>query len=193
MKSVKNPTRLKPLPREKLSSEFGDLFKDLPNLSLNKEDSPVNVFGVVVQNPELAKYFIPYWVKSKTLLHLTVREQELIILRMAWLYKCDYVWGHHDPIMRKEMDEKKILQIPLGEKGDWDEKDKALLRATDSLVKKANLTKRDWSRLKKHYNEVQILDIITVVSQYVFFAAVNNTFGVKLETDALPRLPTHAS
>jgi len=193
MKSVKNPVRLKPIPREKLSSEFGDLFKDLPNLSLTKEDSPVNVFGVVVQNPELAKYFIPYWVKSKTLLNLSVREQELIILRMAYLYKCDYVWGHHDPIMRKEMDEKQILQIPMGDKGEWDDKDRALLRATDSLVKKANLTKRDWSRLKKYYSEVQILDIITVVSQYVFFAAVNNTFGVRLETDSLPRLPTHVS
>lgn len=193
MKSVKNPVRLKPVPRERLLSEYGHLMKDLPNLSFAGEDAPVNAFGVVVQNPELAKLFIPYWVKSKTLLHLTVREQELIILRMAWLYKCDYIWGHHEPIMRKEMAEKQILQIPLGNKGEWDEKDKALLRATDSLVKKANLTKRDWSRLKKYYSEVQILDIITVVSQYVFFAAMNNTFGIKLETDTLPRLPTHAS
>lgn len=194
MKAVKNPIRLKPVPKEKLLSEFGPLFKDLPNLSLQGADAPVNAFGVVVQNPELAKLFIPYWVKSKTLLHLSVREQEMIILRMAWLYKCDYIWGHHEPIIRKEgMGEHQILQIPLGDKGEWDDKDKALLRAVDCLVKKANLGKRDWARLKKHYNEVQILDMITVISQYVFFAAMNNTFGIRLETEQLPGLPTHVS
>lgn len=191
MKRVKNPQRVKPIPADQLKAQYAPLFDQLPGKALKGENSPVNVFGILLHSPEIAKIFIPYWVKSKSILNLTIREQELIILRMACLFGCDYVWGHHVPVMKEiGISDQEIANIPLPpEKGKWNEKETILLKVTDALVKTANITDEDWARLIKSYKTDQILDIITVVSQYVFFNAVNNVFGVKLEHAKLPPLP----
>ncbi len=45
--------------------------------------------------------FLEYWVTSKSEMGFSVREQELIILRMGVLYQYDYVWMHHVPVDRE--------------------------------------------------------------------------------------------
>ncbi len=188
---VKNPERVKPIPGDKLLQQFGMILEKVPNISFKGKTAPVNVFGILALNPKICELFFPYWVQSKTLLKLTVQEQELIILRMACLYGSDYVWGHHLAILKGTgFTDENIAKIPLPpEEAKWDKNIEALLTIVDEVAKKGNITEKNWEKIQQYYSGEQILDIITVISQYFFFCAINNVFGVKLEAQELPTLP----
>lgn len=191
IRRVENPERMKPVAPEKLLSQYGEVLKDLPGKAFHGPGAPLNVFGTLVHSPEIAKLFFPYWVKSKTLLRLTPVEQEYIILRMACLFGSDYVWGHHVLLIKEAgVSDADIAKIPLPpETAGWSPKLSTLMIVVDELVKKANISEDNWKRILEFYSKEQILDIITVVSQYQLFCSVNNVFGVKLEQPSIPRLP----
>ena len=190
MKKVNNPDRSNPVSPEELTAQYAKVFDSLPGNALAGEKAPHHVFGQLVRSPDVAEVFIPYWVATKTRLNFTVREQELIILRTACIYGCDYVWGHHVPVaLEAGMTEEEILQVPLTiDEMTLPEKEKVLLLATDDITAQANVSEKTWEQLNAHYSEAQILDIITIVSQYVLFNSVNNIFGIRLENDSMPSL-----
>jgi len=113
-KPVENPIRLKPLSPDILNEKYKDCLDALPGEALKGENAPFNVFGVLFQRPEVTQLFFPYWAESKKLLNISIYEQELIILRMAVLFRCEYVWGHHVPVMQAEgIDDETIYAIAL--------------------------------------------------------------------------------
>ncbi|MCH9631654.1 MAG: hypothetical protein S4CHLAM37_16780 [Chlamydiia bacterium] len=88
------------------------------------------------------------------------------------------------------MSKEEILQIPLP----FDEQtlpleEKLLIQTTGKILSHANLSEEEFTALKDHYDEEQILDIIALVSQYILFNSVNNIFGIKLENASMPNLP----
>lgn len=188
---IDNPQRETPIPREELLSKYANIFESIPGSAIKGKNTPVNVFGILLKSPEIAALFFPYWSKSKTALHLSVREQELIILKIGCYFGCDYIWGHHVPILLETgATQAEIDAIPFSpEEKPWSDKEKILLIVSEELVKSANITEKNWKTLTQFYTTEQILDIITVASQYLLFSAVNNTFGVKLEHPGLPNLP----
>lgn len=189
--AVRNSRRDEPVSKDELLADFAGVFNALPGNALKGDNAPVEVFGMLLKSRKIAELFIPYWGKTKHLLDLTIREQELIILRSACYYGCDYVWGHHIP-QAKEVgvsdDEIASLPYPPQEQP-WSEKEKVMLLAVDSIISSANLSESLWEKLSQHWSTKQILDMITVVSQYVIFNSVNNIFGTRLENDSLPLLP----
>ena len=190
MKSTNNPDRSNPVPPQEIHSKFKEVIANLPGKSLMGEKAPNHVLGQLLCSPDIAKLFIPYWIKSKSILSLSVREQEFIILRTAYRYGSDYVWGHHVPVaLEADVSEKDIEQLilPIDEM-QLSEKERILLQTTDEIVSNANVVEQTWSRLKTYYNDKQILDVITVVSQYLLFNSVNNIFGIRLENESMPTL-----
>lgn len=92
IKRVQNKKRTEPKSEEEVSSHFKELLDKLPGLSFKSKNAPVNVFGVLLKSKMITELFAPYWAKSKASMKLTVREQEIIILKTACFYGCDYVW-----------------------------------------------------------------------------------------------------
>lgn len=172
--------------------KFDALLNELPYDTLSGKNAPTNVMGQMMVNPEMADLFVPYWVKTKAAISLAIQDQEFIMLRSAVIFNCDYVWGHHVPVMQNTgMARSTINQIarPI-EDGDWSDKDKALLMAVDAIYAKADVDEALWASLKQHFTDKNIMDIISVCSQYLLFNATNNVFGLRLEHDGLPTLPT---
>jgi alkylhydroperoxidase family enzyme len=189
-KSVKIADRLQPVGKEKLMEDHGELFALLPT-AFSGKSAPVNVFGVLQHRPEIAEYFFPYWVYSKLNLKLSLHEQELIILRMAVFYQSQYVWGQHARLIKEAgIGDVKLQQLALPiEKGNWTPDEAILLYVTDEILKTANISDQNWEQLTKYYSQEQVLDIITVVSQYVLFCSVNNIFRIPLEHEGFSKLP----
>lgn len=188
----KNPNRFSGMSANELLSNCADAFSLLPGTALEGKNAPVNVFGQLMTSPDVSNLFIPYWAASKTALALSVREQELIILRSAFLFQCDYVWGHHVPVIKEAgATDEEITRVtqPIATAG-WSEKEAALLMMTDQLFSHANITNELWDEIKRHYSDAQLVDIIMVCSQYLLFNSVNNVFGLQLEHDGLPNCPT---
>lgn len=191
MKKTIKQNRYSGATAEEFRKRYETLFSKLPGSSISGKNSPKNVMGQIMVNPEIADLFFPYWVGSKLVLSLSVKEQELIILRSAVIFKCDYVWGHHVPVMLEDgmqLTEINKIALPI-EKGGWSDKDKSLLEAVDAIYGNADISEAIWQSLRTHFDDKNIMDIITTCSQYLLFNATNNIFGLPLEHDGLPCLP----
>jgi len=182
--------RIAPLPAEQLTPEQVAILERIPGKGLKGDGFPRNVLGVLMRNEDTLGPFLDYWVTSKSKLGLTVREQELVILRMAVHYRSDYVWKHHVKVGREfgivddEMDALRAgayaaIASP---------RERALLEAVDACMDRRSIPADLWRALRATLSERDLVDTIALVSQYVLFALANVCCQVQVE-DAVAGLP----
>ncbi len=116
---------------------------------------------------------------------LSVREQELVILRMVLHFNCDYVWKHHVPVAQEfcvndeELSALKKIDLP---KNIFSSRDEALILMTDDMMRVKTITDSIWNTYKGFLTDRDLIDLIHLISQYVLFALTNNVLRVKVET-----------
>ena len=182
--------RLTPLPMSEMQNDWLKTLERLPGAGLKGAYAPVNVFGTLMYNPRTFGPFLDYWVTSKLEMGFSVREQELIILRMGYLYQCNYVWKHHTPVAKEfgasdaELEAVKTSPLPSV----FSPRENALLRLTDELVEYRTIRDEAWSKWSGELKKSELVDLISIVSQYVFFALLNNSIRVEVE-EPLRKIP----
>src|SRR5262249_46559024 len=95
MKPQELPQRIANLPRAEWTDAARELFAFWGDPDAREEGSKSNLTMVLANHPALA---IAYSTFGKHLLlasSLAVRPRELIVLRTAWLQKCEYEWHYH--------------------------------------------------------------------------------------------------
>ena len=183
-----NP-RLAPQAMEAMRDEWRATLSRIPGEGLKGAGFPRNVLGVLMYNPETFGPFLEYWVTCKSLMGLSVREQELVILRMARLYGSDYVWKHHVPVGREfGIGDEELRALLLGGFDGFCDRERALLALTDELVEARTLGAEAWARHREALEDRDLVDLVHLVSQYVLFALTNNAFQVQVE-GALEGIP----
>ena len=122
---------------------------------------------------------------------LPVREREILILRVAWLCRAGYEWGHHVAIGRDSgLSREEIQRIIEGpDAPGWDAFEAALLRAVDELHGDAFVSESTWNALAERYNTQQMMDVIFTVGQYNLVSMALNSLGVQQDEgfDELPK------
>ncbi|MEN9314401.1 MAG: hypothetical protein RIS35_794, partial [Pseudomonadota bacterium] len=93
--------RIAPLSTDDLRPEHLAILASIPGQGLKGDGFPRNVLGELMHNQDTLGPFLDYWVTAKSRMGLTIREQELVILRMGVLYRSDYVWKHHVKVGRE--------------------------------------------------------------------------------------------
>jgi len=176
-------SRIAPLPTDDLSPECVRILERLPGKSLQGEGFPYNLLGVIMQNQETLGPFLNYWVTSKAKMGLTVREQELVILRMAVLYRSEYVWKHHVKLGREfGVNDTELDALRHGSYGAFSmARERAFLELTDAFMNERYLPPELWNRTQKVLGPQDYVDLISLVSQYVFFALTNVCLQVQVE------------
>lgn len=176
-------SRIAPLSTDDLRPEWVEILGRLPGKGLKGEGFPRNVLGLLMQNQETLGPFLDYWVTSKSKMGLSVREQELVILRMAVLYRSDYVWKHHVKVAREfGIDDTELEAIRRGSYTAFAaERERAFLELTDAFVNERALSPELWNRTKDILSSRDFIDLISLVSQYVFFALTNVCMQVQVE------------
>lgn len=188
--NLKSEARIKPLPMSEMHPEWIKTLERLPGAGLKGLYTPVNVFGTLMYNPRTCGPFLDYWVTSKLEMGLSVREQELIILRMGVHYHCNYVWKHHVPVAQEfgvsdaQLDAVKTTPLP----NVFTPHEYALLNLTDELVEFRTIREEAWVKWGTGLEKPILLDLISIVSQYVFFALLNNAIQVEIE-EPLKKIP----
>ena len=181
-KENENP-RFKPLSVTEMQDDWVKILGRLPGNALKGKFSPVNVFGTLMLSPATMGSFLDYWVTSKLKMGLSGREQELVILRMGYLYHCEYVWKHHVPVAReygagdKEIEAVKTKKIPAV----FSQKELALLILTDEMVRHRTIREKAWIKWSKALKESEMIELIALVSQYTFFSLLNNGINILVE------------
>lgn len=180
--------RIAPVPIDTLTPEQEQILARIPGNGLKGEHAPVNVLGTLLHAPSTLTGFLDWWVAGKQKMRFSVREQELVILRMGALYRSEYVWRHHVVVGREfGVDEAQMDAIRAGDYRVFAAaRDRLLLELVDELVERRDLSDAAWARCRGVLDAEEVLELIALVSQYVLFALTNNSFRVALEGSMLP-------
>lgn len=169
---------------DKMTEGCKEILRRIPGDALKGRYAPVNVLGTLMHNPGTLEQFLDYWVTSKLKMGLSVREQELVILRMAVHYRCNYVWKHHVPVAvefgvtQDELAAVRVFPLPSG----FSDREEALLVLTDHMVNHRDVPDEIYDRYSGRLKESELVDLISLVSQYVLFTLMNNVMRVEVES-----------
>src|SRR5258706_3870640 len=82
--------RVSPLPESEWSDETRELME-----SLRRDGHIYNIFRTLARHPQLLKRWLVFGSHILSKSTLPAREREIAILRMGWLCRAEYEWGHH--------------------------------------------------------------------------------------------------
>jgi 4-carboxymuconolactone decarboxylase len=170
--------RIKPLPQSEWDDETREQME-----SLRRDGHVYNIFATLARHPQLLKRWLVFagHVLSKST--LPAREREIVILRMGWLCRAEYEWGHHVAIGKQaglsNDDIKRIAEGP--DAAGLDPFEATLLRAVDELHANTFISDSTWRALTQRYNTQQVLDFLFTAGQYKLVSMVLNSVGVQLE------------
>jgi 4-carboxymuconolactone decarboxylase len=142
-----------------------------------------NIFKTLANHPKLAGKFGIWGNQILFRSSLSPRDRELAILRVGWLCKAAYEWGHHVDIALHHagMDAADVDLARAGPAAGSDAADDVLLRAVDELVGDHFIGDATWAQLSTRYDNTQLIDLVFTVGQYTMVSMALNSFGVQLE------------
>ena len=142
-----------------------------------------NLFKTLVRHPKLLKRWLPFANHILFKSSLGAREREMVILRVSWLTRAEYEWGHHQVIgERAGLTEAEIVRIAAGpDAPGWTRHEAALLRAADELLRSSRMTSGTWTTLAEQYDTAQLMDVVFTIGNYSALAMALNTLGVALD------------
>ena len=143
----------------------------------------LNIFKTLANHPKLAKRWLVFANHIMGKSSLSLRDREILILRIGWLCKSGYEWGQHVLIgLECDLDAAEIERIKQGaDAPGWTRAENLLLRATDELDADAFITDATWKGLSEFYSTEQLMDIVFTVGQYNLVSMALNTCGVQLD------------
>jgi len=123
---------------------------------------------------------------------LSLRDREIVIDRTCALAGCEYEWGVHVAFFA-EAAGLTPAQVDATVRGDagapcWSAAESALVAATDALHHRAGLDGAEFDRLRAHYDDEQILEVIQLCGFYRTIACLVRSLDLPLEPGA-PRFP----
>jgi 4-carboxymuconolactone decarboxylase len=179
--------RIEPLPVASMRPEWLATLARIPGAGLKGDGFPRHVLGMLIHSPETVGSFLEYWVTGKERMALSVREQELVILRMACLFGSNYVWQHHVPVGREfGIVDDELEAVRTARFDHFGPREQALLALTDELMEERTISAGAWATHATRLTTVDLVDLIGLVSQYVLFALMNNAMQVQLEATLGP-------
>jgi alkylhydroperoxidase family enzyme len=155
----------------------------------------MHLLGTLARYPALAKAFLTFNAHVAGASSLSVRERELLILRISWLRHSDYELVQHLVLGRRAgLSEAEIERLQRGPDAEgWSEQDADLLRAADELHAAARIGAGTWARLAARYNEQQLMDLVFCTACYETIAMAANSFATQLEPGVAPLDPATAA
>jgi 4-carboxymuconolactone decarboxylase len=174
---LKHP-RVPPLPQSEWDGEAIEVVQSLP-----QESQGFNIFATLARHPKLLKRWLVFGNHVLSKSSLPAREREIVILRMGWLCRAEYEWGHHVAIgKRAGLSSDDIQRVADGpDAPGWDPFEAVLLRAADELHKDTFISDGTWKSLSARYDTQQLLDLVFTAGQYKLVSMVLNSCGVQLE------------
>jgi alkylhydroperoxidase family enzyme len=151
-----------------------------------RPDQPkgLNVLGTFARHPELARSFFTFNGHCLFGTTLTERQRELLVLRVAALRGSDYEWAQH-AVMSGDVgiSPEELDRIDAGPDAGWEGLDRALLQATDELVRDALISGPTWAALAAELDTQQLMDVVFTVGAYDLLAMAFKSFGLELDDD----------
>jgi len=170
--------RITPLQQSEWDEETRELME-----GLRRDGQIYNIFATLARHPQLLKRWLVFGGHILGKSTLSAREREIAILRMGWLCRAEYEWGHHVAIGKQagltDDDIRRIAEGP--DAAGLDPFEATLLRAVDELHANTFIGDLTWKALAERYSTQQLLDFLFTAGQYKLVSMVLNSVGVRLE------------
>jgi alkylhydroperoxidase family enzyme len=150
-----------------------------------------NLLGTLARYPSLAMAFLTF---NKHLLSgssLSIRERELLVLRVAHLREADYEWAQHVILAdRAGVTADEIARVATGpDAPEWIPVERALLQSVEQLLDEGIVNEQTWGVLADEFDEQKLMDVIFTVGCYSMLAMALRSFDIEPEEGLRPFLP----
>jgi alkylhydroperoxidase family enzyme len=145
----------------------------------------LNLLGTLARHPDLARAYHAFTGHALFGTTLTLRDRELLVLRVAAVRGAEYEWAQHVVLAAEVgLSEEEIARVADGPAADgWSEIDRALLCAVDQLVADARIADATWATLAASLDDQQLLDVVFTVGAYDVLAMAMRSFDIDLDDD----------
>jgi alkylhydroperoxidase family enzyme len=146
-----------------------------------------NVLGLLAHYPGLSTayhHLIGHLLWATT---LTVRQRELLILRVAHLREAPYEWAQHAFLASEAgLSPEEVARVRTGGEAEgWEPLERALLGAVDDLIADARIGEQTYGVLSAELDTQQMMDLVFTVGAYETLAMAMRTFDLELDDDLL--------
>ena len=178
--------RIAPVNLDKLDDDqreaLAPFLGDGPDVTQSK-GSVLNIFRTLAHAPKALTRFNQwggYFLSKRN--SLSERDRELAILRTGFNCKSGYEFTQHSRIgLACGLSQDEIEAIKQGPEAEsWNERDRAMMRATDDLTRDHFVSDANWAALG-FLSDKQKMDLVMTVCQYTQVSMILNSFGVQLD------------
>jgi alkylhydroperoxidase family enzyme len=144
---------------------------------------PMTIFTTMARHPRLLEGYNALADFFRARQELPARDRELVILRTAWRSGSEYEWTQHLLLGARaglSQEEMALIARPALE-GHWPPADAILLRATDEVMDRVDLSDATWAELSELCSEAQIIELVMLAGFYRMVAGFLNATGVRQE------------
>jgi alkylhydroperoxidase family enzyme len=119
---------------------------------------------------------------------LSMRQREIVILRVTARSGCEYEWGVHVTGFARHVglsdDQVAATVHGAADNGLWTDEEQVLIATVDALLDHKRLSDGEWARLRAHVDEAQALEIIQLTAFYHGVALICGALDLPLEATA---------
>lgn len=155
---------------------------------------PLVLFRILARDERLYARFSGGGLLDKG--HLTLRQREIVIHRVTARCDAEYEWGVHAKFFAQKVgfDEAQLNALVHGDAGStcWSAEDAVLIAFADSLHEACNIDNELWQRLRAHFGEEAILELLLLAGFYRTVSYLVNALRIPPEPYAL-RFPAALS
>lgn len=148
----------------------------------------LNALGTFAHHPALTTAYHHLIGHALFATTLSVRQRELLVLRVAHLRDSPYEWAQHVFLAGEVgISPEEVERVTQGAAADgWIPLEGALLAAADQLIGQACISDETYAELSKELDTQQLLDVVFTVGAYEVLAMALRTFDVEIDEDLQP-------
>jgi alkylhydroperoxidase family enzyme len=144
---------------------------------------PILLFRVLARDERLFQRFMGGGLLDRG--NLTVREREIVILRVCANNRSEYEWGVHVAGFADKagLDAEQIAATvhAAPNAACWSERDQRLLRLCDTLHTACEVPDADWTELRYDFSEEALLELLLLNGKYKTVSILTNALRLPPE------------
>jgi alkylhydroperoxidase family enzyme len=145
----------------------------------------LNALGTLARYPALTRAFHTFNGHVQFATTLSLRQRELLVLRVAAVRQAEYEWAQHVVQAGDAgLEDDEIARVAEGpDAPGWSPLERAMLRAVDELVADAEIGDATWKALTDELDDRQLMDLVFTVGSYEVLAMAFKSFRIEMDDD----------
>lgn len=180
------PPRLEPLTSQDIIDKAVQITRDVRKASgsptpVTAADVP-ELMTTLLRHPDLYDRIAALSMQLLGKGVLSPRDRQLAIMRTNWLRQAPYLWGEHvKNSKRAGLSSEELERVTVGSGApEWNEHERAILRAAEELYDDAMISDETWQTLAKRLDDKQLIELPVLVGQFSTVIGIENSLRLRL-------------